>query len=485
MKEHFNSIIIGSGFSGICAAIQLQKAGFTDFVILEKDALPGGTWAVNTYPGCACDIPSHLYSFSFEPKTDWSRAFPNQQEILDYINVCLDKYELRKKIQLNQQVISAHFDEKNYQWTVQTACGKTYTASYLITGTGGLSEAAIPEIKGMEQFKGAIFHSSRWNHAIDLKDKNVAVIGTGASAIQFVPRVVSGCKELQLYQRTAPWILPKPDRAYRGFEKWLFQHIPGWRYVYREFTYWTLELRAITFVLYPKLLKIASGKAKKYLKKNLQRADFIPKLSPDYVMGCKRILMSNDYYQSLNSERVSLVDEGIREIKANHIVTNDGSERKCDLIILATGFKATEYLAKIKITGLNGQTLSEAWQKGGRAYYGSTVAGFPNLFMCTGPNTGLGHNSMIHIIESQVNYIIKAIQYMQKNQKQSMHVKPEVQDAFNVALQQDLKRTVWQTGGCHSWYQDETGANPTLWPGFTFTFRNKLKKFDVENYLFE
>ena len=442
----------------------------------------GGTWWDNSYPGAACDVESHLYSYSFEPNPNWSRQFSPQQEILAYLDKCAEKYDVNSHIQLNTTVASAVFDEALGLWNVTDSTGKVYMAQTIISCAGGLSQPSLPDIKGIANFKGEKFHSARWDKSYNLGNKTVGVIGTGASAIQIVPAVAPEVKELQLFQRTPPWIMPKPDGDISGFRQSIFRSLPFMRSFYRWRLYWFHELAALGFTRRPRLLKFASKIASWYLKSSVPNETLRKKLTPSYTMGCKRVLLSNDYYPALTRENVHLITDSIEEINATGIKTKDGSQYDLNAIVFATGFQAAERVVAFEVQGRNGRTLDREWREGPEAYLGVSVAGFPNLFFVVGPNTGLGHSSMILMIEAQVHYIMEAQHLMKSEGLKFVDVKQETQTAFNTDLQQRLARTVWQSGGCVSWYQTKTGKNVTLWPGFTFTFMKRTKKFEAEKY---
>lgn len=476
-------VIVGSGFAGLCMGIKLKQAGMNNFIILEKEKEVGGTWYVNTYPAAACDVESHLYSFSFEPKSDWTRTYPQQKEILEYQKHCADKYKLRPHIQFNTTVISAVFNQNDNTWEITTSNNQKIKAKVFITGVGPLSDPLYPSIKGLEDFEGEKFHSAQWNHNFDYKGKKVAVIGSGASAIQFVPELAKSVEKLYLFQRTPPWVFPKPDRPFTSKELNYFKYIPGYRLYYREKIYWTYEKMAEGFVKNPELLKHASQSIERYIRKTFKDSAMQEKLIPKYTMGCKRILYSNNWYPALLKENVSVISDKIDHITKNSICTADGNEYTVDAIVYATGFKATEHLSKIHITGRNGLVFEELRKKDGSAYLGTSTHGFPNMFMLVGPNTGVGHTSIIHIIESQVTYIMDALKYIKRKNIKSFEVKDEVLKAYNVELDNKMKGTVWSAGGCNSWYKDANGKIPTVLPDFTYNFRKQTKKFIPETYL--
>ncbi|MGH8504404.1 MAG: flavin-containing monooxygenase [Stenotrophobium sp.] len=480
---HARIVIVGTGFAGLGMAIQLKKNGVEDFVILESAGDVGGTWRDNHYPGCACDVQSHLYSFSFEPNPEWTRMFAPQPEIWAYLRGVTDKYALRPKIRFNSGLAEARWDDAESVWRIRTSDGVRMTATVLISGMGGLSRAAYPEIAGLDRFRGKTFHSQDWAHDYELAGKRVAVIGTGASAIQFVPQVQKKAARLDLYQRTPPWIMPKPDRAISKAEQILFKRFPAAQQAFRNAIYWQLESRVLGFVINPRLMKLVERTARSHIRKQIKDPALRKTVTPDYTVGCKRVLISDNYYPALAQDNVDVITTGIREVKAHSIVTADGVEREVDAIIFGTGFHATDPMPSGMVFGRKGVDIMDAWKDGPEAYKGTTVTGFPNLFLIVGPNVGLGHNSMVYMIESQIAYVIKAIQAMQDKQLRCLDVKAGHQAAFNRDIQSQLGGAVWSSGGCKSWYlHPKTGKNVTLWPGFTWQFRRKLSRFDTEAY---
>jgi cation diffusion facilitator CzcD-associated flavoprotein CzcO len=483
MHTDTDVLIIGTGFSGLGMAIRLKRAGLDNFTVLEQANGVGGTWRDNDYPGVACDVPSHLYSFSFEPNPNWSRMFAPQSEILAYLNHCADKYGVRPHIQFGSEVVKAEFDDKRGQWLVTTKSGKRYRARALVCGGGGLSKPVFPNIPGLARFQGKKFHSARWDHDYPLEGQRVAVIGTGASAIQIVPSVVDKVGQLKLFQRTAPWILPKPDLRFGGKAQERFADHPWLQTLLRRGLYWLLESSAIGFTgLVPGFQQRTQTRASAFLQAEVKDPVLRAKLTPDYRIGCKRILLSNNYYAALQRPNAAVVTDGIAEIREHSIVTRDGQEHAVDAIIFATGFQAAEAMAPFDVVGRNGTELIDAWREVPEAYLGSAVSGFPNMFMIVGPNTGLGHNSMVFMIESQIQYVFDALRTLRERSLAWVDVKPSVQKSFNDKLMERMTRTVWSTGGCVSWYQNKAGRNTTLWPGFTFEFRYRTRQFDVENY---
>ncbi|MES2102649.1 MAG: NAD(P)/FAD-dependent oxidoreductase [Pseudomonadota bacterium] len=473
-------IIIGSGFAGLCMGARLKQAGIHDFLILEKDKEIGGTWRVNQYPGCACDVPSHLYSFSFLQNPEWTRKYAPQRELLAYTVKAAQDLGLMPHLRLDTALLSAEYDEAAGAWRLHTSRGEMI-AKHLVAGMGALGRPKLPTLPGLESFQGKTFHSQQWDHGYDLQGKRVAVIGTGASAIQFVPEIAPKLAQLDLYQRTPPWILPRPDRAISDAERWLLRHFSISRWAYRALNYVRNEWRYIAFGKQPALMRAMQKLALAYMHKHIPDPELRRKLTPDYTMGCKRILLVNDYYQTLTRSNVAVLSNGIREVRAHSVIDGDGQERAVDAIIFATGFDLEQALGPLELKGRSGLCLQQASRDGLDAYKGTTLPGFPNFYMIAGPNTGLGHNSMIYMIESGVNYILQAIQMTRLQRIKSLEVKADAAGEYNRQIQQKLKGTVWNSG-CKSWYLNSRGKNLTLWPGFTFEYRRIMKKFDADQY---
>jgi cyclohexanone monooxygenase len=483
LPAHVRTLVVGAGFAGLGTAIKLDEHGFSDFVVVEKGDTVGGTWRDNTYPGAACDVPSQLYSYSFAPNPGWSRSFSPQPEIQAYIERTARESGVLDRFRFGVTFEDATWDEDDQVWTVTTDHGDV-TADILVTGTGGLSEPRLPEIEGIDSFEGEIFHSARWNHDYDLTGKRVAVIGTGASSIQIVPEIAEQVSHLDLYQRTAPWVMPRRDRDYTRVEKLAFRYVPFFQKAYRTGIYWGRECFVPGFTVDPRLAAPARKMALKNIENGISDPALRKAVTPDYQIGCKRILISNDYYPALDRDDVDLVTDGITRITPDGIVTADGSTREVDAIIVATGFYTTEQPIAQHIKGRNGRTLADSWnEEGMAAYKGTTIAGFPNLFQIVGPNTGLGHSSMVFIIESQIAYILSALQKMGEREIATVEPRAEAQQAWNTDVQERMQRTVWSTGGCASWYLDSHGRNTTLWPRTTFKFRSLLSEFDTEQYV--
>ncbi|GGO89965.1 Baeyer-Villiger monooxygenase [Nocardioides phosphati] len=491
MTQHteVDHLIVGAGFAGLCAAIKLDEAGETDLVVIEKDSDVGGTWHINTYPGAECDVPSQLYSYSFALNPDWSKVYSPQQEIWEYTKKVATEAGILDRVVLETAVLDATWDDGLKRWivTVAPVNGKkklTYAARTLISGSGGLSEPSLPDIKGIDSFAGETFHSARWNHDVSLEGKRVAVIGTGASAIQLVPEVQKVAAQVDVYQRTPNWIIPRNERRFTRVEKELFRRVPGVQRAVRAGVYATLEGRVPAFAKFPDLLKVVERQGKANIAKAIKDPELRAKVTPAYRAGCKRILVSNKWYPALASANVELVTDGIAEITPTGIVDTLGNTREIDVLVIATGFHVTDPPIAAHVTGRDGRTLAEVWsEKGMRAYKGTTVHGFPNLFQLVGPNTALGHSSMIFIIESQVRYVVEAARHLRRTGAVTVEPTLEAQDAWSDAIQERMKPTVWTTGGCASWYLDEFGHNTTLWPGQTFTFRHHLSRFDADKYV--
>jgi cation diffusion facilitator CzcD-associated flavoprotein CzcO len=480
MATHFRVAIIGTGFSGLGMAIRLKQEGIDDFVVFERAGDVGGTWRDNTYPGCQCDVPSHLYSFSFALNPEWSRTFSEQPEIQDYLRRCAGHFDVIPHVRFEHEVSDANWDDGAQHWVINTSAGQ-FTAQVLVAGMGGLSEPSIPRLPGIDSFEGAAFHTAQWDHDVDLRGRRVAVIGTGASSIQVVPHIQPEVEKLHLFQRTPAWIMPHPDRPLSDREHKLYRRFPLAQRLMRGAIYWARETFVIPFVR-PRLARVPEAAARKHIAKQVPDSSLRRKLTPDYTIGCKRILISNDYYPAVSQPNVELVTEGIREVRPHSIVTGDGREVEVDVIIYGTGFRVTDMPAAERVRGRDGRTLSETWAGSMQAYLGTSIAGFPNLFMLVGPNTGLGHNSIVFMVESQVEYVLGALRAMDAGGVASVDVRPDVQDAYNAELQDQLKGTVWATGGCASWYLDDTGRNTTLWPGSTWPFRRRTRRFDPAAY---
>lgn len=470
--------IIGGGFGGLGAGIRLKKENRNDFVIFERAEEVGGTWRDNTYPGCACDIPSHLYSYSFEMNPNWSRAYSKQPEILAYIIACKKKYALEAHIRYNTKITKAVFQDKEGCWELTDQAGKITRVESVISAIGPLNVPNIPKFKGLESFEGASFHSSEWDDTVDLKNKRVAVVGTGASAVQIVPSIVSEVKHLTLFQRTAAWILPKNDFKISGISKTIFRTLPFVQKLRRTGLYWFFEYAGGALFSDNMTRKVTRRIAQKHLKKQVPDQELRKKLAPNYEIGCKRRLPSDEFYPALMEQNASVVSGSIQEITPKGIIDAEGNLHEVDVIIYATGFHVADFRRRnLTVIGRGGMNLFDSWtEKGPEAYYGTAVSGFPGLLFVLGPNTGLGHNSQLHVIESQFNYMMDYFKEMDKLPKGYLDVKPSAQKAFNDDIHKQLEGMVWSSGGCNSWYLHDSGRNSTLWPGYTATYRKKTQK---------
>ncbi|PUA82403.1 flavin-containing monooxygenase [Nocardioides currus] len=475
-------LVVGAGFAGLGTAIKLAEAGEDDFLVIEKDGGIGGTWRANTYPGAACDVPSQLYSFSFAPNPDWSMSFSPQREIEAYLTEVAGSSGTLDRFAFDTELTDARWDESDQRWHVTTSRGEV-VARTLISGSGGLSVPKMPDIEGIDSFAGEVFHSARWDHSVDLAGKRVAVIGTGASSVQIVPSIQPDVAHLDVFQRSAPYVIPRSEHHYSRLEKLVFQHVPGAQWAYRNAIYWARELYVPGFVWNPALAAPAKKLALANLAKGITDPELRAKATPTYTIGCKRILISNTYYPALAADNVDLVTEPISRITPDAVVTADGVEHPIDVLVVATGFQSTEQPIAAHIRGHDGVSLAEVWAEHGMASYkGTTTRGFPNLFQLVGANTGLAHTSMIVMIEAQLAYVLDALATMREQEVGALEPQQAAQDDWNADLQRRMRRTVWNTGGCSSWYLDAHGKNVTLWPRSTFAFRRLLARFDAENY---
>ncbi|GAA2814827.1 flavin-containing monooxygenase [Kribbella solani] len=479
MVEQHRIVVIGTGFAGIGMAVRLKQAGFEDFVVLERAGDVGGTWRDNTYPGCRCDVPSHLYSFSFAPNPDWSSTFSPQPEIEDYLRKVTDAFGVRDHIRFGRTVESADWDGD--RWRIRTGEGE-FTADVLVSGMGPLAEPAYPKLPGIESFEGPVFHSAEWDHDVDLAGRKVAVIGTGASAIQFVPAIQPEVEELHLFQRTPPWVMPRPDRKITPLERSVFRRFPLAQKAVRAGIYWGRESMVLGFTKLPAIMKQAQKVAERHLAQQVRDPLLRAKVTPDFTLGCKRVLLSDDYYPAVARPNVEVVTDGIAEVTPTGIVTTDGVKHEVDTIIYGTGFRVTDLPVMDLVHGRDGVSLRDAWSDGMEAHLGTAISGFPNFFMLIGPNTGLGHSSMVFMIESQIAYIVDALKTMDANGLKAVEVRRDVQRAFVDGVRASMRNTIWTRGGCTSWYLDAQGRNTTLWPSFTFRFRQLTRRFDPGQY---
>ncbi|MFI0239770.1 flavin-containing monooxygenase [Streptomyces sp. NPDC016845] len=480
--EHVRVAVIGSGFGGLGAAVRLRREGVTDFVVLERADAVGGTWRDNSYPGCACDVPSHLYSFSFAPNPDWPRTFSGQERIREYLEHVADTFRLRPHIRLNAEVRQLRWDGERLRWEIDTASG-TLTADVVVSATGPLSDPKVPDIPGIDTFPGKVFHSARWDHGYDLRGKRVAMIGTGASAIQIVPAVQQEVGRLTLFQRTPPWVMPRADRAITKAERWLHRRLPFTTQARRGVLWGIRELQVQAFTKHPDELGLVEQLAKRNMYRAVKDPALRAKLTPDYRIGCKRILLSNTYYPALARPNVDVVASGLSEIRGSTLVAADGTEAEADAIVFGTGFHVTDMPIAQRVIGADGVSLAESWKGGMAALRGATAAGFPNFMTVIGPNTGLGNSSMILMIEAQLNYLADYLRQLNVlGGRVALTPRESAVTGWNNRVQDRMKRTVWNTGGCKSWYLDENGVNTTVWPGTTTEFRQATRHVDVGEY---
>jgi cation diffusion facilitator CzcD-associated flavoprotein CzcO/acetyl esterase/lipase len=479
----FEVLIVGGGCGGVGMAIALRRAGILDFLVLERGPGVGGVWRDNTYPGAACDVPSHLYSFSFEPNPDWSRTFASQEEIHAYLRRCADKYALAAHLRCHAEVSEAAFDEAAGLWRVRLRDGAELAARILVTATGQLSTPVVPRLEGLGSFRGPAFHSSRWDHGVDLAGKRIGVIGTGASAAQFVPPIARQAARLTVFQRSPAWIIPRADKPYRPWQKALFKASPLAMRLHRGMIYTHYESLALAFSRARWMMQIAVGMPfRRMLAGQVLDAALRERLTPAYPIGCKRILLSSEYLATFGRPNVELVTEGIARVTPTGIETTDGRTHELDAIVYGTGFAATRFLAPLRITGRGGLDLNTAWREGAASYLGMTVPGFPNFFMLYGPNTNLGHNSIIYMLESQTAHVLRCLRALRRTGATLVEVEAAPHRAFNAALQARLAQSAW--AGCRSWYLDEEGRNTINWPGFSLTYRWLAKRSSLSVYRF-
>ncbi|WP_406401690.1 NAD(P)/FAD-dependent oxidoreductase [Streptomyces sp. NBC_00879] len=481
-REHVRVAVIGSGFGGLGAAVRLRREGITDFVVLERAGSVGGTWRDNSYPGCACDVPSHLYSFSFAPNPDWPRTFSGQEHIRAYLERVADTFRLRSHIRLDHEVLMMRWDGDELRWEIETSKG-TMTADVVVSATGPLSDPKTPEIPGLADFPGKVFHSSRWDHDYDLRGKRVAMIGTGASAIQIVPEIQPQAAKLTLFQRTPPWVLPRMDRKITGVERWLHRQLPFTGSARRGLLWGIRELQVSAFTKRPNELGLIESLAKANIAGSIKDPALRARLTPSYRIGCKRILLSSDYYPALAQPNVDIVASGLSEVRGSSVVAADGSETEVDAIIFGTGFHVTDLPIAERVVGADGITLAESWKDGMQSLRGATAAGFPNWMTIIGANTGLGNSSMILMIESQLNYMADYLRQLSVlGGRAALAARPSAVGSWNRRVQERMERTVWKSGGCNSWYLDANGRNTTLWPGTTGEFRRETRRVDLSEY---
>jgi cation diffusion facilitator CzcD-associated flavoprotein CzcO len=479
VSEHHEVLIVGAGISGVGAAIRLREAGVDDVLILEKADTFGGTWRANTYPGCACDVPSRLYSYSFAPNPDWSRVFAEQDEILGYVDRVARENGLADITRFGTELIHARWDDGHALWQVKTTMGEL-TARFLVCAAGPWNEPNVPDIPGLDEFTGEVFHSSRWNHDYDLAGKRVAVIGTGASAVQFVPEIAPLVESVDLFQRTPHWVLPKPDHAIPGIEKWSMRRIPGLRRSIRQVEYGAMETLGTAYHRPRPFMHAVQAVAKAYLRTAVRDSELREKLTPRYLIGCKRILFSNNWFATLQRPNVSVHASAVNKVVGSTVVGADGAEAEVDAIILGTGFHILDMPVAGLVHDAHGRSLADRWAGSPEAYLGSVVAGFPNAFILLGPSLGTGHTSAFVIAEAQIDYIVNAIQTARDRGWRWMQVRPEVQQAYVAQVQAALPGTAYNLSSCHSYYVDQNGRNSFSWPWSSGALVRRVSAFDPE-----
>jgi cation diffusion facilitator CzcD-associated flavoprotein CzcO len=483
MTEHHRVVIIGAGLAGVGLGVRLLQEGVEDFVICERNESVGGTWFEHTYPGCACDIPTHLYSYSFARNPNWSRLFPRQEEILAYVRDTAERHGVTGHIRFGCEMIRSEWDEPSSRWRIGTSSGEL-TAEVLVSAIGATAEPDDPAIPGWGAFAGTRFHSARWNHDHDLSGERVAVIGTGPAAAQFVPRIQSKVGQLVIYQRTAPWVMPHPDRPAPGAERWLYKLAPPLQDLQRNLFFAILEACGLGFRGRTELVAPLEAIGRRHLRRQVADPELRAKLAPHYRFGCKRPILSNTFYPALTQPNVELVTDPIKRVNKRSITTRDGIRREIDTIITATGYRYNRSLLVERLIGTGGQTLGEVWSRSPRAYLGSSVPGFPNMFILLGPNA-IGINSVIYTLESQIQYVLSALETMRRQRTRRLEVNAEALEDYVAEVDRRSQGSVWTDGGCHAYYLDERGRNYAIYPGFAAGYRRRTRRFDPRPYALE
>ncbi|WP_420566842.1 flavin-containing monooxygenase [Thalassovita sp.] len=476
-------IIVGAGFGGLGMAMKLKEHGEDDFVILERANDVGGAWRDNTYPGVACDVPSHLYSFSYMPKPDWSRVFSPGGEIWEYLRDCARKSGLVPHIHFGANLEKATWDDETQRWTVETPLG-TWRARFMITATGVLADAVLPDIPGLDGFTGASFHSSKWDHSVSIEGKRVGIVGSGASALQILPELAKTSAEVVMFQRSAPYVIPRPDRAYTEAEKRTFERLPETMDKLREDIFWFGETMFAQRRNVPTALAEARDMALGHLADQVPDEELRAKLTPDYEIGCKRVLIANNYFPSFNQDNVTLETSALASVDGGKGVAVSGNEYDVDVLVFATGFEAPQPPVAHVVYGKGGKKLADQWDRGMQAYDSIAVPGYPNMFMVLGPNTGLGHHTMVFMIEAQVDYILGALDYAKDKGFEVLETTPEAEAGYLDGIEERASGTVWMEGGCKFWYRDpESDRLTVLWPDFAYAFRDENGTFHPEGYV--
>ena len=476
--------IIGGGPGGLALGIFLSKAGFRDFTIFDREDGVGGTWRINTYPGLACDVKSHLYSYSFDLNANWSRLWSGQPEILDYFEQCTKRYELGGNLKLNTEITSAHWDAGSEAWQLTTSPGERFTFDVVVSAIGLFTQPVLPDLLEEEPFTGTLMHTARWDHAVDLRDARVAVLGTGSTASQLVPEVAKFARKVYSVQRSPTWVLPKPDRPYTDREKWVFAHVPFAKKIYRTRLWLRSESNISVIENGSDKTQEFRGIALRVLEATVPDEDLRRKLTPDHPFGCKRLVFATDYLQALTQPHVEVVSSPARSLRARSLVTDDGTELDVDVVLCATGYAAADYLGQIDVAGEGGVTLRETWSDGAYAYLGMAVPGFPNFFMLYGPNTNVGSNSVIFMLEAQARYIVRALRYMRRRRRSYVAVRPATMADFIAKIDEWMEGTVWLTR-CSNYFRAANGRVVTQWPRSARAFWGMTRRFRPADYTFD
>jgi cation diffusion facilitator CzcD-associated flavoprotein CzcO len=482
-SEHLPLAVVGAGFAGIGLSIKLREAGIEDFTILERASELGGTWRDNTYPGCACDVASWLYSYSFAPNPDWSRAFSRQAEILDYLRAVAAEHDFDRNVRYDTELLEARWDDEAAHWILRTSKGEL-TADVFVPATGPFGDAVLPDIPGLDRFQGAKFHSLQWDHGHELEGERVAVIGTGASAVQFVPEIQPRVGRLLLFQRTPPWIMPRFDRRTLPFERGVMRRLPAVYRAMRGTLYLLIEGLGLVIFVDRRLARPYEAIGRWQLRRQVPDPELRRKLTPDYTIGCKRAILSDAYLPSLTRPNVDVITDAIAEVREHAVVTADGTEHEVDTIIFGTGFDVPSRQAE-RVRGRDGRSVAEIYDERPQSYNGTCLAGFPNMFMFFGPFSAAGNQSALYMLESQMAYIVDAVRVMRERGARRVEVRPEVQEAFVTEAEARSVDTVWLRGGCRSYYQTPDGRNAGLWPNWSFRYRRRTRRFDAEAFVVE
>lgn len=474
--ERVRACIVGAGFSGLAAAIELRRAGITDVVVLERADSVGGAWRDNTYPGCACDVKSRLYELNAAPWPDWTHTYAAQEEIRAYLEAVVEIFSLAGHIRFRTELLSAEWHAEHGAWWIHTSQGNLW-AEVLISACGGLTEPLMPDIPGVETFRGKMMHTARWDHDVQLEGRRVAVVGTGASAIQVIPAIAGQVDHLVVCQRTPAWVMPRRDHPISTRRRKVLSMVPATQKIGRSAVSWANEIQLLSFTRQGVFRALGERIARRHLESQVTDPVQRNLLTPDYAMGCKRILLSDDYYPALTRDNVT-VAPGVQAISSNGVITDDGVEHPVDVIIWATGFDVLHPPLADRVSGLDGHTLGDVLAESDyAAYRGTTIHGFPNLFILQGPNTGLGHSSVVLMSEAQIRHLLPAVA-----SGNTVEVRAEAQRNYVAEIDRRLSTTVWQRGGCRSWYQNASGRNIALWPGSTHAFARHMRRFDPQAY---